>query len=130
MNNQRDEYLISMNHLTIVKQKREDKAQKKRDRTNSDMSAEGLPETPDKIKESPMSRLDALDRAVTNSMQADSNYQTALEKFNCSVDTFNENFVPIMGKIQEKDLDQSEFIKLKLEKFAGFISQFSTELGK
>ena len=39
--NQKDEYLNVMNNLTIVKRKREEKQQKKRDRANSDMSAEG-----------------------------------------------------------------------------------------
>ena len=39
--NQKEEYLNAMNTLTVVKKKRDDKVNKKRDRANSDISAEG-----------------------------------------------------------------------------------------
>ena len=75
--NQKDEYLNAMNNLTIVKRKREEKQQKKRDRANSDMSAEGQQETsPEKKKDPPMSRnpFDAVDKAKSSSMVAEGNY--------------------------------------------------------
>ena len=120
-----------MNHLTMVKRKREEKASKKRERANSDMSAEGQSEASPE-KEPPMSRnpYDTLDRARSSSLVAEGNYQTALDKYNESIEQFNENFTPIMKKIQEQDEGQTEFIKLKMDKFAGFISQFSNEMGK
>ena len=91
-----------MNNLTIVKRKREEKHKKNRDRANSDMSADGQQETsPEKKKDPPMSRnpFDAVDKAKSSSMVAEGNYQSALDKYNSGIDSFNENFKPIMAKI-------------------------------
>lgn len=72
-----------MNNLTMVKRKREEKANKKRELTNSDDD----PLSPTK-QEAPMSRnpYDVLDKAKSNSVVAEGNYQMALDKFNTSVD--------------------------------------------
>jgi hypothetical protein len=57
----KEEYLSSMNHLTMAKRKREEKAVKKRELTNSD---DELP-SPNKPKDAPMSRnpFDLVDKA-------------------------------------------------------------------
>jgi hypothetical protein len=85
-----------MNNLTLVKKKREEKANKKKERTNSAISEEDIIQT-----EAPVSRnpYDMLERAKSNSIVAEGNYQTALDKFNTSVDQFDELFIPIMTNI-------------------------------
>lgn len=107
MINQREEYLNAMSNLSVVTRKREEKLQKKHDRANSDMSAEGQQEqSPEKKKDPPMSRnpFDAVQKAKSTSMVAEGNYLSALDKYNSGIDTFNENFIPIMAKIQENDI--------------------------
>ena len=42
---------------------------------------------------------DAVDRAKSSSMVAEGNYQTALDKYNEGLVSFNETFKPVMSKI-------------------------------
>jgi hypothetical protein len=92
-----------MNYFTQAKRKKEEKASKKRERANSDLSADQVEPSPDKGKESSRTLYDSLDRAKSSSIIAEGNYQASSDKFNESVDTFNENFIPVMTKIQEND---------------------------
>lgn len=44
-----EDYVSAMNHLTVVKRRRDAKAQKKRDRANSDMGSNTQQSEPDHL---------------------------------------------------------------------------------
>ena len=47
---------------------------------------------------------------------------------NKTIDYFHEHMKPVLRKVQESDLDQTDFLKFNLEKFSGMIEQTGAEV--
>lgn len=64
---------------------------------------------------------DSNEKLKQNSVASENNYKKKLEKMNASVDNFEESFQPLLNKIQDSDLDHTDFMKFSLEKFSQII---------
>lgn len=47
---------------------------------------------------------------------------------NKTIDYFHANMKPVLRKVQESDLDQTDFLKFNLEKFSGMVEQTGIEV--
>lgn len=47
---------------------------------------------------------------------------------NKTIDYFHANMKPVLRKVQESDLDQTDFLKFNLEKFSGMVEQTGVEV--
>ena len=72
-------------------------------------------------------------RAKQNSKAAENNYRKTLEKLNKTVEHFHSTFKPLLGQLQEAEVDYIEFFKLNMKKFSTLkdsIGKFITETSK
>ena len=71
---------------------------------------------------------DGCTRAKQNSKAAENNYKRTLDQMNKTIDYFHANMKPVLRKVQESDLDQTDFLKFNLEKFSGIVEQTGIEV--
>ena len=73
---------------------------------------------------------DSLGRAKQQAIHASHNYEQALQMYNDSVTFFEQNYTPVLNKVQETDKNYADFIKTKMEKFSSLIMQFGMLIKK
>jgi hypothetical protein len=73
---------------------------------------------------------DSFGRTKQQAIQATANYEQALQCYNDSVTFFEQNYTPVLNKVQESDKEYGDFIKAKMEKFSSLIMQFGKHITK
>ena len=67
---------------------------------------------------------DSLGRSKQQAILASNNYEQVLQSYNESVAFFEQNYTPVLNKVQESDKEYADFIKSKMEGFSSLIMQF------
>lgn len=86
----------------------------------------------DQLLRSPSMRnpYDSLGRSKQQAILASNNYEQVLQSYNESVAFFEQNYTPVLNKVQESDKEYADFIKSKMEGFSSLIMQFGQLIKK